>query len=178
MASPFSDSIVFSVHTWKQRFQKDVNFCKDHRNKIEVSDPLAVEDLISSKLNNKRPRRVGQKLWNASSIFYFLVFVWKRISVDRASGRAKAEQTVLSNYLREPNGLTRWAADKVIKNALVPIKSWSRVTCILNGTLSPDKKGSGRIITHNWVLCEITCCCKNSGERFRMAPFSVIVSAL
>ena len=32
----------------------DVNFCKDHRNKIEVPDPLAVEDLISSKLNNKR----------------------------------------------------------------------------------------------------------------------------
>ena len=24
----------------------DVNFCKDHRNKIEVPDPLAVEDLI------------------------------------------------------------------------------------------------------------------------------------
>ena len=35
-------------------FSLDVNFCKDHRNKIEVPDPLAVEDLISSKLNNKR----------------------------------------------------------------------------------------------------------------------------
>ena len=32
----------------------DVNFCKDHCDKIEVPDPLAVEDLISSKLNNKR----------------------------------------------------------------------------------------------------------------------------
>ena len=32
----------------------DVNFCKDHRGKIEVPDPLAVEDLISSKLNNIR----------------------------------------------------------------------------------------------------------------------------
>ena len=32
----------------------DVNFCKDHRDKTEVPDPLAVEDLISSKLNNKR----------------------------------------------------------------------------------------------------------------------------
>ena len=32
----------------------DVNFCKDHRNKIEVPDPLTVENLISSKLNNKR----------------------------------------------------------------------------------------------------------------------------
>ena len=31
-----------------------LNFFKDHRNKIEVPDPLAVEDLISSKLNNKR----------------------------------------------------------------------------------------------------------------------------
>ena len=27
---------------------------KDHLNKIEVPDPLAVEDLISSKLNSKR----------------------------------------------------------------------------------------------------------------------------
>ena len=32
----------------------DVNFCKDHRDKIEVPDPLSVVDLISSKLNNKR----------------------------------------------------------------------------------------------------------------------------
>ena len=32
----------------------NVNFCKDHHNKIEVPDPLAVEDLISSKLNNKQ----------------------------------------------------------------------------------------------------------------------------
>ena len=32
----------------------DVNFCNDHRDKIEVPDPLAVKDLISSKLNNKR----------------------------------------------------------------------------------------------------------------------------
>ena len=31
----------------------DVNFCKDHRDKIEVPDPLAVEDLIRSTLNNK-----------------------------------------------------------------------------------------------------------------------------
>ena len=30
----------------------DVNFCNDHCDKIEVPDPLAVEDLISSKLNN------------------------------------------------------------------------------------------------------------------------------
>ena len=30
------------------------NFCKDHRDKIEVPDPLVVEDLISDKLNNKR----------------------------------------------------------------------------------------------------------------------------
>ena len=31
-----------------------VNFCKDHRDKIEVPDRLAVEDLITSKLNKKR----------------------------------------------------------------------------------------------------------------------------
>ena len=32
----------------------DVNFCENHRGKMEVPDPLAVEDLISSKSNNKR----------------------------------------------------------------------------------------------------------------------------
>ena len=31
-----------------------LNFCKDHRDKIEVPDPLGVEDLISYKLNNRR----------------------------------------------------------------------------------------------------------------------------
>ena len=35
-------------------FSLDVNFCKNHRNKIEVPDPLAVKDLISNKLKNKR----------------------------------------------------------------------------------------------------------------------------
>ena len=32
----------------------DVNFCKDHHDKIEVPDPLTVEDLISGKLDSKR----------------------------------------------------------------------------------------------------------------------------
>ena len=32
----------------------DVNFCKDHRDKTKVQDPLAVENLISSKLNSRR----------------------------------------------------------------------------------------------------------------------------
>ena len=31
-----------------------VNFCKDRRYKTEVPDPLAVEDLVSFKLNNRR----------------------------------------------------------------------------------------------------------------------------
>ena len=35
-------------------YSKDVNFCKDHHDKIEVPDPLAVEDLISGKLDSKR----------------------------------------------------------------------------------------------------------------------------
>ena len=35
-------------------FQTFNNICKDHRDKIEVPDPLAVGDLISCKLNNKR----------------------------------------------------------------------------------------------------------------------------
>ena len=30
------------------------HFCKDHRDKTEVPDPLVVEDLISYKLNNRR----------------------------------------------------------------------------------------------------------------------------
>ena len=30
------------------------NFCKDHRDKIEVPDPLVLEDLISDNLNNRR----------------------------------------------------------------------------------------------------------------------------
>ena len=30
------------------------NFCKDHRDKTEVPNPLVVEDLISDKLNNRR----------------------------------------------------------------------------------------------------------------------------
>ena len=42
------------AHEKLRKTSLDVNFCKDHRNKIEVPDPLAVEDLISSKLNNKR----------------------------------------------------------------------------------------------------------------------------
>ena len=46
----------------------DVNFCKDHRNKIEVPDPLAVEDLISSKLNNKR--RLARLITQYGDIFF------------------------------------------------------------------------------------------------------------
>ena len=30
------------------------NFCKDHRDKIELPDPHVVEDLISDNLNNRR----------------------------------------------------------------------------------------------------------------------------
>ena len=30
------------------------NFCKDHRDKTEVPDPLIVEDLISYNMNNGR----------------------------------------------------------------------------------------------------------------------------
>ena len=35
-------------------YMSNVNFCKDHRDKTEVPDPLAVENLISYKLNNTR----------------------------------------------------------------------------------------------------------------------------
>ena len=46
----------------------DVNFWKDHRNKIEVPDPLAVEDLISGKLNNKR--KLGRLITQYGDIFF------------------------------------------------------------------------------------------------------------
>ena len=44
----YLNSNTFEIHTYV------VNICKDHRDKIEVPDPLAVEDLISCKLSNKR----------------------------------------------------------------------------------------------------------------------------
>ena len=37
-----------------QLFTRRSNFCKDHRDKTEVLDPLVVEDLISDELNNRR----------------------------------------------------------------------------------------------------------------------------
>ena len=37
-----------------KRSSLDVNFCKDHRDKTELPDPLAVEDLISCKLNDRQ----------------------------------------------------------------------------------------------------------------------------
>ena len=36
----------------------DVNFCKDHRDKTEVPDLLAVEDLISHNFNNRKLARL------------------------------------------------------------------------------------------------------------------------
>ena len=37
------------------QFIMEANFCKDHCDKTETLDPLAVEDLISyKKLNNRR----------------------------------------------------------------------------------------------------------------------------
>ena len=42
----YLNSNTFEIHTYV------VNICKDHRDKIEVPDPLAVEDLIRCMLNN------------------------------------------------------------------------------------------------------------------------------
>ena len=41
-------------HSCQPALKLGVNFCKDHRDKIEVTDPLIVGDLISCKLNNKQ----------------------------------------------------------------------------------------------------------------------------
>ena len=44
------------VQNWPYPFLhgQPLNCCKGRREKTEVPDPLAVEDLISCKLNNKR----------------------------------------------------------------------------------------------------------------------------
>ena len=42
------------LRTNQSKISEEVNFYNYHRHKIEVPDPLAVKDLISSKLNNKR----------------------------------------------------------------------------------------------------------------------------
>ena len=47
----------------------EVNFCKDYRDKIEVPDHLTVEDLISSKLNNKR--KLARLIAQYRDIFFF-----------------------------------------------------------------------------------------------------------
>ena len=50
----------------------DVNFCKDHRDKTEVPDPLAVENLISYKLNSRRKlARLITQYGNIFSSWYF-----------------------------------------------------------------------------------------------------------
>ena len=59
----------------------DVNFCKNHRNKIEVPDPLAVEDLISSKLNNKR--KLVRLITQYRDIFLLLDFSVTPFKIDQ-----------------------------------------------------------------------------------------------
>ena len=48
---------MYAVGLWEARscdLIRRSNFCKDHRDKKKVPDPLVVEDLISDKLNNRR----------------------------------------------------------------------------------------------------------------------------
>ena len=59
--------------TWKWPIPIDVNFCNDDRNKIEVPDPLAVEDLISSKLNNTCTRKLARLITQYRDIFLYCV---------------------------------------------------------------------------------------------------------
>ena len=63
----------------------DVNFCKDHRNKIEVPDPPAVEDLISSKLNNKRKLA---RLFTQYRDIFFPIFLGVTENTLKKEGRA------------------------------------------------------------------------------------------
>ena len=47
--------LEYSTDSWSRHgHSRHSNFCKDHRDKIEVPDPLDVDDLISDKLNNRR----------------------------------------------------------------------------------------------------------------------------
>ena len=63
----------------------DVNFCKGHRDKIEVPDPLAVEDLISSKLNNKP--KLARLITQYRDIFFPILFLKARPSFFRVLQR-------------------------------------------------------------------------------------------
>ena len=83
---PFYFTGLASVQTVKiqlcfERRTVNDNFSEDHRDKIEVPDLLAVEDLSSCKLNNKRKltrlitqyRDIFSNIWKAQPSF----FSWK-----------------------------------------------------------------------------------------------------
>ena len=56
------------------------NFCKDHHDKIEVPDPLVVEDLISDNLNNRRKQA---RLIKQYRDIFFPIFLKARPSFFR-----------------------------------------------------------------------------------------------
>ena len=66
------------------------NFCKDHRDKIEVPDPLVVEDLISDKLNNRR------KLARLIKLYCFIILANFRLLfiVSCSIAFSKVEETL------------------------------------------------------------------------------------
>ena len=54
------------------QFSRRSNFCKDHRDKTEVQDPLVVEDLISYKLNNRR--KLARLIIQYRNIFFLSIY--------------------------------------------------------------------------------------------------------
>ena len=52
--APSLDLPQVDLMNFRVEYVRRSNFCKDHRDKIEVPDPVVVEDLISDKLNNRR----------------------------------------------------------------------------------------------------------------------------
>ena len=64
-----------------------VNLCKDHRDKIEVLDPLVVEDLISDNLNNRRKlaRLIKQYRNTFSNILKGTAFLLRGVTVNDSS---------------------------------------------------------------------------------------------
>ena len=71
------------------------NFCKDHRDKIEVRDPLVVEDLISDEFNNRRKlaRLVKQFI---IPLAYSLAYMNKSPQTSKLAGENKKEANRVS----------------------------------------------------------------------------------
>ena len=58
---------------------ENVNLCKGPRDKTEVPDPLAVEDLISYKSNNRR--KLAMLITVSGYVFSIGIYIFENISL-------------------------------------------------------------------------------------------------